>query len=572
MPYIGYAFILLVCLGVILVVFDKVNEKAYPYLLYGIGAGLVLMTSLAGPYIIGSDIHLEYYYAQLNSGMDVLPPLVGTLQGTSIGNTILAPLLGKIIPLLWVYKVVFPLLFASIPIIVYFIFQKLLTKKQAFLASFALISFPAFFMEIPTVVRHITTELLLVSMLFIIIKSNLRFRYTAPLVAILGLLMPLSYYTVTMMGLAIFGTILVMSLFLKYKRSLIAIGLASMIIAGGIYYPLAEDGAVAIKFGHLYNAFTPLGYKLPMPPLLVPEPVVLSERTIPVKRESGEFEEPIPPGVSIDLVKLIPPDNRPFKPLGIPFYKRYGALLESALGVDLITTTPTGKIFRILQWLFILLIPIGLWRLRRNRRYLMFASGGISLLVLILIPGFTGLLSLMRAVHISLLLLAPTIAVALKPKYLLVILIPYFLFTSGFVFEAIQQDTIEEITIPYSYGLSNYRINLGASIDNDDFKVRQYIYDNNLFPTYSDINGANFIGEIIGWRSTWNSTFRTHLGTHKPELGYIFITSRNAKDGEFSLWAGAGLRAYVPLEFFGVDMDKNIIYQSGDSRLLEVLK
>ena len=140
MPYVGLAFILLVCIGVTLVCLDKVGRRIYPYLLYVIAAGMVLMTTLAGPYLQGLDIHLEYYYARLYAGESVLPPIVGIPQGTSIVNNIIAPLLP--IPLLWVYKVVFPLLFAAVPVILYYVFQRWLAPTQAFLASFLFIAFP----------------------------------------------------------------------------------------------------------------------------------------------------------------------------------------------------------------------------------------------------------------------------------------------------------------------------------------------------------------------------------------------------------------------------------------------
>ncbi|KKK80832.1 hypothetical protein LCGC14_2819520, partial [marine sediment metagenome] len=68
MLYIGYTLILITCTVVVLVALDKVKPKLYPYLLYGIGAGMILMTSMAGQFLVGSDIHLEYYYAQLRSG------------------------------------------------------------------------------------------------------------------------------------------------------------------------------------------------------------------------------------------------------------------------------------------------------------------------------------------------------------------------------------------------------------------------------------------------------------------------------------------------------------------------
>jgi len=115
-PYIGYAFIIAVCVVVGLVAFGKIKPRAYPFILYGISAGMVLMTTLAGPHLVGSDIHLEYYYAQLRAGLDVMQPEVGTPQGTSIITYLSANI--------WVWKVVYPLLFAAIPVLLFYVFRK----------------------------------------------------------------------------------------------------------------------------------------------------------------------------------------------------------------------------------------------------------------------------------------------------------------------------------------------------------------------------------------------------------------------------------------------------------------
>ena len=85
-PYLGLSFILAVCLAVVVVIFGNFNKRVYPFLLYGIAAGMVLMFSLAGPYLTGSDIHLEYCYANLRAGVDVVPPWIGIPLGASFNK------------------------------------------------------------------------------------------------------------------------------------------------------------------------------------------------------------------------------------------------------------------------------------------------------------------------------------------------------------------------------------------------------------------------------------------------------------------------------------------------------
>jgi len=553
MPYIGYTFIILICVEVTLVVLGRVRPRLFPYLLYGTAAGMVLMTSLAGPYLVGFDIHLEYYFAQLHAGKDVMPPIVHIPQGTSIANNLIAPMLP--IPLMWVYKLVYPLLFAVVPVILYFVYKKWLTPIQSFLASFLFIAFPAFAMELPTIARQMTAEVVLAILLYLLVTSNWRLRYKVPLIATCGALLPFFHYSIGLVAPILLGTSLVLASILKTgARKLIRVGFVTVVVASAIYLPLAEDGAVVKVVVHRYNSLVPGRYEIdyPLPPELRPP------ETRPAVHEDGEIT---PSGTA--LPNSVQPESQK------SFIDRYQPLMRSGLGSDFLETTATGKVFRILQWAVVVLVVAGSWKLRRNRSYLVFASGGVLLLLLMLVPGFTGILNATRVVHLALFLVAPAFAVALKPKYLLIVLIPYFLFTSGFVFEVTKQDTIEQITIPYSIGLSDHRIDLGATTTADDNEIVRYIVDNELFPVFADIHGANLIGEVIGYRGDINRPLR-QLGIWPAEGSYIFIRSRNVEERYLTLWNGTGCRRFVDPAKYGVDWNENVVYQSGDARVLEV--
>lgn len=531
MPYIGYAFILLVCLGVILVCFNKVNQKAYPLLLYPMGAGIVLITTLAGSYLVGGDIHLDYYYALLRGGVDVWAPQVGTPQGTSIvsywGSSI------------WLYKVVYPLLFALIPVILYYVWRKWLSPKEAFIASFLFIAFPIFFLELPTIPRQMLAEVLLALVLFFIVKSTLRLEYKLPILVPLGTLIPLIHYSIAIVATILLGVGLLVSII--WSRDLwksILVTFLVVILTSSIYFPLAEDGAVLRKVGHLYNIHVPVSMQIKVPPL---------------QMTPGFIEPPEPPTIG-----------------GIPsFLKGYEALVQVGLGADLMQVSTLGKIFRILQWGVLLLVGVGLWKLRRKKGYWVFASGATLISLLCLVPGWSPILNATRFVHLSLFLVAPAFAVALKPRYLLVFLIPYFLFTSGFIFEATKFPNVDRIEIPYSIGLSDHRMDLGATFTKDDIKVREYILSKMLFPLNSDMWGAYFMlektGEVMGINRELYKDPKLF-----PLEGYIFVRSRNAWDGTFTVWNGIGCRKYMKPETYGIDWNENIIFQSGDSRVLGV--
>jgi len=539
MPYTGYAFTIAVCIIVGLVASSRIRERWYPFALYGTGLGLVLITTLAGPYLIGSDIHLEYYYAQLRAGKDVWAPLYITSYGTSV--------LGYVSSWIWTFKVIYPLLFALVPVILYKVFQKWLTPQQSFLASFLFIALPTFFMELPSISKEMIAELVLAALLFFLIKSSLSLKRKLPALVILGALIPLIHYSVAMVSVIIFGVGFLVGLILKNRMwKTLGATLAVIILASSIYFPLAEQGAVALHLGWYWNHLTPqaLHISINMIPQIQPE--------APNPLGVTEFPGPRDP--------LVPPPE--------PTYiNKLEALMQAGLGADFMRVNVYGKMFRSLQWGILVLIGIGLWRLRKNKGYWVVASGAILILLLCLVPGWASILNTTRFMHLSLFLIAPAFAVALKPKYLLIILISYFLFTSGFIFEITKQPNVESITIPYSIGLSDHRMDLGATFTKDDVIARQYIIDNNLFPINSDVYGSYFFSEKVGQREDLNWALPK---TPVPLRGYIFVRSRSTQDGTLTIWNGVGCRRFVDPSVYGIDFDENVIFQSGDSKVLEV--
>jgi len=507
----------------VLVALGKIKEKFYPYIIFGISIIMVLTTTLAGPNLVGSDIHLDYYYAQLRNGRDVLPPLVGQPQGTSI--------LAYLTDWIWAYKIIYPLMFCIVPILMYYIFRRWTDSTKSFMGSFFFIAFPVFFLELPTIPKQMVAQLFFMGGLTLILLNRQEKKLNLLLIIIIGLV-PLLHYSIGILGSIILGMGLLTAIILKHKvRKPLLMGFLSIIIVSSIYFPIAEDGAVYKKLGFLYNSFVP-------PPIQISFP--------PVEQPTDQVPDITMPGEKV------------------PFLDRYETLLKSGLGLDFLEVSFLGKVFRILQWGLLCLLCVGLWKLRKIKEFLIMSSGFVAIVVLLVVPGWAGIMNSSRFIHVALLMLALPVAIPLKPKFLLLFLIPYFLFTSGFIFEVTKQPAVDTYDIPYSIGLSNYRMDMGVTYTEGDFEVRDYIVDNNLFPVNSDMWGSYFILEKVGQRPDIN------LGLQNNTEGYVFIRGRNIQDGTFTIWNGVGLRKFVKPEVYGINWDENIIFKSGDSRVIWV--
>jgi len=556
-PYLGYITILTICTIVALVTFKKVNTRYYPYLLYVTGASLVLMTTLAGPHLVGADIHLEYYYAQLHSGADVWQPLWFTPQGTSIANNVIAPLFPW--PLLWTYKLVFPLAFATTPVVLYYLFLKWLTPTRSFIAAFVFMSFTPFFLEIPTIARQMVAETFLVLTLYLTLRSTWRYRYI--LLLLLGTLLPLTHYSVAIITLLLFGLGLLISLMLKQPfRKAIIVVLLGIIVTSVIYFPTAEDGAIARKLGHLYNAYAPTSLRITSPQF---ELANLPPNIPPSDPNEGQR---LVPGIEVteETRNVVSASTQ------LPILERAGTLVHVALGGDFLQASVIGKMFRISLWLILGTLIWGLWKLRKNKSYWVLASGAFLISALCIVPGWANILNATRFFHLSLLTLAVAVATSLPPKYLLIGLIPYFLLTSGFIFEITQQPNTSSITVPYSIGLSDHRLDLGATITSNDLRVRDYIAKEELFPLHADLHGAHLIQHLTGPTGPRNDLYLSLPKTPRPLEGYIFVRSRNTWDGTFTVWKDIGQTSTYPLKDFYAGPNADVVFQSGDAKVIKI--
>ena len=146
------------CYSLLLVLLrDKVTVALYPFALFFIGLASLFTTSLRSWYITGHDIETEYYVFKLTNthhlwNMAFYQDAYNACLSITILPTILTNFLS--IQDMYVYKAVFQILFATSPVLVFFILKNYTTPVFAFLSAFLFISFPTFFNDMPMLNRQ----------------------------------------------------------------------------------------------------------------------------------------------------------------------------------------------------------------------------------------------------------------------------------------------------------------------------------------------------------------------------------------------------------------------------------
>ncbi|XRP97071.1 DUF2206 domain-containing protein [Methanocaldococcus sp. 16A] len=147
-----------------------IDEKYYPYAIWVMAIALIFHVSLFTNYIPVQDVYGEFYIANSVIGNHIWNYNLSSSYNSVLSDTLLPSFLYYIckISLNWTYKIIFPLLASFLPIGLYSIYSKHLSKKSAFLASYLFIIIQPFYILIPFLTKQLTAEifLLLILMLF----------------------------------------------------------------------------------------------------------------------------------------------------------------------------------------------------------------------------------------------------------------------------------------------------------------------------------------------------------------------------------------------------------------------
>lgn len=144
--------IFIIALIPLIVSTDKlISKDLYPFIIFIIAISLLYHISLVSPHIIGWDIHHEYYLSNLvvtNSSWNSAQP---SAINAMLSIVILAPIFSIIcdMELVWVFKLIYPLLFALSSLGFYMIFLKQTNEKIAFLSTFFFMAMFRFYYPMP---------------------------------------------------------------------------------------------------------------------------------------------------------------------------------------------------------------------------------------------------------------------------------------------------------------------------------------------------------------------------------------------------------------------------------------
>lgn len=589
---------------------DFFPKELYPLAVFTIALAMLYFASLISSNVWGWDIQKELYNANLvlANGMWNTSLQGSTNAVTSI--TLLAPILSLVsgVNVTWLFKIVYPLVFALVPLGLFVTFQAQTTDKIAFLGAFFVTSLFTFFGELPALARQEIAELFLVLLLILTIdkyRSAGEKRRVFALFAVFAASLVVSHYVLAIIFLA-WVSIAWLLLFLldnpamsRLRRSVqdrqaegrrmltLVFVIAFSVFTVGWYLSLgsAASGTIDLTVNQILHTIAPRTIAMAVGAVAVVYLSALSFVYLVTTR------------------RLRKTGTWPWLFAAAPFvlltlFSGWGTYISSAWLNDILqvgTLSPLHEFGVALYLLSVLMIVVGLgalalrrarWRFDAEFIALAIASFAVLITALI-VPQLAFSINATRLFHISTLVLAPfcvtggllvaqpvvgaiikkreTARPALAVKLVAAFFVTFFLFSSGFVYEVTHQGSASFVLNP----------DFDAPVFNDrEVAAAQWLHDTQgsavlggpLVPIYADAHRRALLDRFsldnpgIDFPNTLSWT---------PRNAYIYLGTFNVERGQVAQIAPATLQgtgiSYVDLR--GLTDARSKIFDDGGATI-----
>jgi uncharacterized membrane protein len=449
--------ILLLALIIISLVFiigtisTRLPSGFYPVAIFVIAVSLLFHSTLISKNWVsyGSDTPIEYFVfktTQNNAHWSFGTPVFGRFN-SMLSITVLPVIYSNLLNIdaTNVIKIIYPLIFAFVPLALYQLWQTYFGKRGAFAAAFLLMAQSTFYMEMLGLNRQMIAELFFVLLLFTLSKRIKGVKKVGCFIIFSFALITAHYGLAEIFLFFVSAAWILLLMRKRINRNINAFMILFTLVIMFFWYVYTSNAATfndVVQFGNY------------------------------VYTQLGQFFDLSSRGSSV----------------------LQGLGLESAPNI----WNAIGRVSAILTEILIIIGFISLMKKRKNGKpeweYSTFAVIGIVLLILLIVtPGLSKTLNMTRFYHILLFLLAPlcvlgaaTFVKLIRKQrtelytsiLLLIVLVPYLLFQTNFVYEVVG---VQSSSLP----LSKHRT------DGMFLRLRMGYFDE------SEVTGASWLSKNV---------------------------------------------------------------------------
>lgn len=209
----GGDIILLMILGITVYAFTlatssrPVRESVYGWGIWCCALSLLLMYSMRSAHILGWDINSEYqlFTTTQQNGVWTTTQVGNKEYNTCLSITILPTVLGNFLPVAaeYVYKFIFQMFFAFLPVTVFALGKRYVSLRAAFLSAFLFFGQTWFYEQMPALIRQEVALVFFGCALLAIFDPFLKRRQQVGLFLLFSLTLILSHYSTAYVYLAL---------------------------------------------------------------------------------------------------------------------------------------------------------------------------------------------------------------------------------------------------------------------------------------------------------------------------------------------------------------------------------
>ncbi len=514
MDILIYAFLILVALSALLVAFNKIPEQLYPMTIFCISLGLMWHVSLVSPTLGAFDINHEYCLQKFvmdNSSWDTTHPWN---VNAMLSIVILAPIYSIVLGLdtVWLFKIVYPFLFSFAPVALFLACRKQIDSKAAFFSIFLFMSWTSFFTDGGGHPRQAIAEMFLALCLLVFVSNNLTRKNVAFLLIIFGFSIVVSHYSTSYI----------------YMLWLIVALLIKLLLTHRSLSKFQSNSMLTTRYVTLFIVFCIAWYAYISSGALLETVVKMGDQMYT--------------SIYSDILTPQTRDVQVMRALG----------LAETRGGDL-----WWELARVFQWITQIFIIIGVMKIMFTKNdeglsfeYKIFTFPAIGILgCCIILPYFASYFNLSRFYHLMLFILAPYCIIGgiytlghlnsrrinVLKLFVSLILIPYFLFTTGFIFDITGSTST-------SMPLSLYEIDWPA-FTLAEVHASKWIAmkseENSLI--YGDTYAAGMVYKEVFTRAR---RLPSNIKSIHEHPYYIFLRKWNLIHSEIISWVADGVQVY----------------------------
>lgn len=511
--------IMIILLGVIILLasFGKIPVKLYPLTIFVISISLLFQNSLISTYISGFDVQSEIYVTKMvisnlkwnpfSLASSSTPTTAGVFfnYAYSLTSVTVLPAIIQIITeidVIYIYKIIYPLIFSLVPLGLYSLFKREFNYKTSFLAVIFFMSVYAYYFNMLSLMREIIGEVFFILIILLLLDKKLLNAPKSILLVIFTVCFITSHYGLAYLFLPslIFVTIY-MYLFDKksLKKSNLSINfLLLYTVLISFWYLFTSNSVIFILIVNIiHNIASTITTEFLNPTASQGLGIILSHNYL-----------------INNLNKYLNIITQIFIAIGI------GSLILNKYITRINEDVIKDSITKI------------------NKVFLLFAIVSFFICIAsIILPNFSVALDTVRIYQFTLFFLAPLGIIGgililnlvtknndKSVKLLSIFLVIFLFFNTGLV---------NEITkVPYGPTIAFNNINDPPLFTESEVNAAQWLdtYKINNSMVYSDSNGFDLLNGFIGDRSTqiYYSIPSNTFNTFKPN-SYIFLREKNVQ-------------------------------------------